>query len=65
MGLVYLPTLMVDLYRKLVGKYTSPMYGTFTHSLPTFHAVISCFLKCRKKIPSSQIKKIFRQPRSP
>ena len=25
MGLVYLATLMVDVYGKLVGKYTSPM----------------------------------------
>ena len=25
MGLVYLPTGMVDFYGKLVGKYTSPM----------------------------------------
>ncbi len=33
MGLVYVPTWMVDFYGKLVGKYTSPMdpmgYGTF------------------------------------
>ena len=25
MGLVYLPTLMVDVYGKCIGKYTSPM----------------------------------------
>ena len=59
MGLVYLPTLMVDLYRKLVGKYTSPMYVTFTHSLPTFHALISVFLSAGKKYHLAKSKKYF------